>query len=361
MSGSGGLTKLGTGTLTLTGVNTFTGTTTISAGTLALSGGDDRLAATTPIFVSGGTLDLGGKSQATSGIVRFTSGTTTNGTIVKSSADYDGQAGTVNAVLAGDVGLNKSGSGTLTLTGVNTYSGPTMISLGGILNVNSSDALGNASATNTLIFNGGALQAASDISMQATRLVTLTNTNVGIIDTNGYNVSIAGVMSAAGGLSKRGLGTLTLTAANTYSGETIISEGTLKLSGGNNRLSTFGSIKVFQGTLDLDGNNQSISGTVTFLFGTTINGTITKSGAAYAGQAGDVHAVLAGAVGLTKTTFNTLTLTGANTYSGATTISDGILNVNSSNALGTLVPPTRCSSPVVGCKPAATSLPPRRV
>ena len=116
------------------------------------------------------------------------------------------------------------GAGTTTLTATNIYTGTTTIAAG-TLSANASAALGDGSATNTLIFTGGTLQAGGTVTSPSTRGVTLTST--GIIDTNGNSVSIAGVVSGSGDLTKNGTGTLTLSGANTYSGATTIAAGTL--------------------------------------------------------------------------------------------------------------------------------------
>ena len=97
--------------------------------------------------------------------------------------------------MSGTGGVTNSGAGTLALTGVNSYSGTTTISAGTIA-ANSTTALGDGSATNTLIFNGGTLRATAAITSPATRGVTLSAASV--IDTN-VAVSIAGTIT--GGVS----------------------------------------------------------------------------------------------------------------------------------------------------------------
>ncbi|MCE9610267.1 MAG: autotransporter-associated beta strand repeat-containing protein [Chthoniobacter sp.] len=191
--------------------------------------------------------------------------------------------------------LTKSGSGTLTLSTTNTYTGATTIGAG-TLNANSTAALGNSSATNTLIFTGGTLQAGGTITSAATRPVTLTST--GLIDSNGNAVSIAGIVSGAGGLTKSGAGTLTLSGANTYTGLTDVQAGTLALSGGAaiantgavnvaavagaellvSASETIGSLSggsVAGGAVTLGANTLTVGDASTTTFGGTITGTAT--------------------------------------------------------------------------------------
>ena len=88
-----GLTLNGTGgTLTLPVSEQFGGTTTVNGSFLALTGGNNILPTTGNIVVAGGTLDLGGNGQTTSGQVSFQGGVTQNGTITDTATDYDGRA-----------------------------------------------------------------------------------------------------------------------------------------------------------------------------------------------------------------------------------------------------------------------------
>lgn len=133
--GTGGsLIKIGTGTLTLSGANTYSGGTTMQVGTLLLAGAGTLGATSGPLAVSGGTLDLGGTSQTT-GPLTLTGGTISNGTLTSSA--FGAQAGVISAVLAGGGALTKTGSGTVILSGINTYTGATTIN-GGTLEVDGS-------------------------------------------------------------------------------------------------------------------------------------------------------------------------------------------------------------------------------
>jgi len=126
------LTLSGTGGLTLSGANSYTGGTRINAGQLLLSSGNNRLANSGAITAAGGVLDLGGNSQMASGTISFQGGIVQNGTMINNTTNYDGQSGTISATLAGSVGLTKTGNGVLTLTGTNTYSGATVVNGGNL-------------------------------------------------------------------------------------------------------------------------------------------------------------------------------------------------------------------------------------
>jgi autotransporter-associated beta strand protein len=114
------ITKDGLGTLTLGGSNGYRGLTTVSGGTLALSG--TGTLGTSTISIEGGTFDMGGKSL-TNPFGMLADGTLANGTLTNNGSNYDLRNGTVSAILAGTNGINKTTAGTVTLTGNNTYSG----------------------------------------------------------------------------------------------------------------------------------------------------------------------------------------------------------------------------------------------
>ncbi len=159
-------------------------------------------------------------------------------------------------------------------------------------------------------------------------------TGGGIFDNPNANLTMSNLITGSGSLTTIGTTfTLTLTdAANTYSGGTTVQSGTLKANAAGTLGSTTGALTVSGGTLDLGAASHTV-GAVTISSGKIQDGTLT--GSSYAGQGGTVSAVLAGTKALTKTTTNTLTLSGANTYTGITTISGGLLAISADNNLGT--------------------------
>lgn len=132
-TGKGILVKTGEGTWMLTGSHSYTGGTEIAAGTLKLASANDRLSKSGAILVSGGTLDLDGYSQTTSGSITLQAGRITNGTLVKTGGSYTVQTGTISAQLAGNAGLIKSTEGVVLLEGSHTYTGATELNEGTLI------------------------------------------------------------------------------------------------------------------------------------------------------------------------------------------------------------------------------------
>ena len=139
-------------------------------------------------------------------------------------------SGTISASSIAPIGVGKYGSGTLFLEGANTFTN-TINLIGGMINFSSLNNLGGASTP--LNFNGGTLQFApgnsSDIS---TRTITI-NSGGAVIDTGTNVVSFGNGLgnNGSGSLTKAGAGTLSLNGAYTWTGGTIVSNGTLAGSG----------------------------------------------------------------------------------------------------------------------------------
>src|SRR5215470_7121525 len=217
----GGLIKIGTGTLTLSGLNTYTGPTAVNAGTLQAGAVNAFSSASAFTVASGATLNLAGFDQtigslAGAGAVTLGSATlTTNG---------DGSDTTFSGTISGSGRLVKVGEGTLTLSGNNSYTGGTLLNEG-TLAVGSSTALGTGTLT---LADGTTLQAAAYGLALANAMRLLGDTTV---DTQSNTLTLSGPISGTGGLDKIGSGTLTLTGASTYTGDTNVNEGVLNVTG----------------------------------------------------------------------------------------------------------------------------------
>ena len=263
---------------------------------------------------------------------------------------------TVSGVISGDHALTLNGDFTFLGSAANTYSGLSTVA-SGTLSLHKDSGL-NALAGD-LDVDGGTVQWLASHQLANTALLEIDGgtVNLGACDETVGSVSLlfgsitgtTGVLSAttfdvhsgtisailggAGSLSKTTTGTVTLSAANTFTGGTTVSAGTLYL-GVANALAATGAVNVAGGTLDIANHNQSV-GAVTLTSG-AITGT---SGALIASsfglESGMVSAILGGSgTNLTKTTSGTVTLTGANTYTGATTVSAGTLTLNSATGGG---------------------------
>ncbi|EAU8775817.1 autotransporter outer membrane beta-barrel domain-containing protein [Salmonella enterica] len=363
ISGSGKVEKSGDDALTLSGSNTYTGGTLISSGTLvasnveALGTGDVTDNATLELNTSG-TFDnaisgsgqvvkSGDKMLTLSGANSYSGGTLiSDGTLVASNVESLGTGDvTDDATLELNTGgdfinniggtgrVEKSGDDKLTLSGSNTYTGGTLISSGTLV-ANDVNALGTGDVTDnaTLMLNTGG---------------DFTN-NIG----------------GTGRVEKSGDDALTLSGSNTYTGGTLISDGTLVASNVEalgtgdvtdnatlelNTSGTFDNVISGSGQVVKSGDDAlTLSGSNTYRGGTTISGGTLVATSVEALGTGDVtdNATLAlntggdfinniGGTGrVEKSGDQTLTLSGANSYTGGTLISSGTLVASNVNALG---------------------------
>jgi autotransporter-associated beta strand protein len=237
--GTGGSLTIAGGSQALAGVNTYTGLTTVAAGArlylgpvasiasssgLANDGTFDMSYATQPVFLQ----DIYGAGQMNLGKEKLT---VTNASGLYSGVIADGGgAGGAGASLALTGGM-------LVLTNANTYSGGTSVSGGATLGIAADGSLGNA--TGGLNLNDGTLAAMGTIT--SARAVTL-GAGGGTIDTNGFGIAFSNALSGPGSLTKTGAGILTLDGANTFTGGTVVSQGTLALTG-----SMTGSLAILSG------------------------------------------------------------------------------------------------------------------
>ena len=289
LSGSGSLTKTGYGMLTLLGTNTYQGGTTISGGTLVVAGRAvcaSYNSASHVIAGSGAMLDLSvGGTGWSGGNVGSLLSANGGGFHAGSTLGLDTTNGncTVGG-FGGSMGLAVFGANALTMTGLSSFSGPTLVS-------------------------GGTLQLGTGVSGYDGSLP-----NAGTIIDNGalfYNLATSqtygGSIGGVGSLTKAGNNSLVLTGSNTYTGPTTISAGTLQLGTGASG---------YDGSLSPRSTINNSSSLVYNLAGSqTYSGIITGGG------------------NVTKAGSGVLVLTGQNGYWGTTTVSGGTLQLgNGSNS-----------------------------
>lgn len=330
ISGSGTLNKSGSGTMQLIGANTFSGGSVVAAGTLQTTA-NNRLANTGALTTSGGTFDLQTFTETVSAVTLSDGAITGSGTGTLTGSSYTVQNGSVTAILAGSAALTKSTAGTVSLSGVNTYTGTTTIN-GGTLQINSTASMGVTS--NGATINAGTLELLSGYNVSTTRLFSLGDvTSTFQVDANStYTLNGAiGNAASAGSLTKTGSGTLVLGSANTYGGSgstTAINAGTLQASS-DNQLGNSATALSFggSGTGVFQVNGASFSSARNVVLNSTGTVNTNNNNAAFSGA-------FSGNAGLTKTGEGTLTLSGTNTYKGDTTINAGTIVINSAASLG---------------------------
>jgi autotransporter-associated beta strand protein len=259
LAGTNGLTKTGSGTLTLNATNSYSGATTISAGNLSIStvsaltntSGVNLANATSLIYTgSAATLDrdisVTGTIGSTGTIRNESAGLLTlSGTLTKNGTTLALQGGSGGITVSGSIGGSNANSdldinnGVVTLTAVNTYNGPTTIKNGATLNANITGALPtqngrsdvsidpNGSGGSTLVL--GASQSIASLTGAASSNVTLGSNTITIGNTSGnttYAGRITGGSSSA--LVKDGNSTLILSGNNSgFNGTITINSGTL--------------------------------------------------------------------------------------------------------------------------------------
>jgi autotransporter-associated beta strand protein len=283
--------SVGGGKVTLTGVSTYTGTTTINSGATLALGGTGSIALSTGM-TDNGTFDI----SATSAGASITSLSGSGNVILGSQVlGLTAASGTFSGVISGTSGIVVS-AGTEVLSGANTYTGGTAIT-GGTLQI------GAGGTTGSIVGN---------VSDAGTFAISRSDT-----------VSFGGTITGVGGFSQLGTGTLILTNADTYTGPTNVASGTLQLSStgsitGSSQVTVTG---VFDISPTAGASIKSLGGTGTVQLGSQ---TLTLTAAS-----GTFSGTILGSGGITVTG-GTQTLTGLESYTGATTVSGGILRLGSS-------------------------------
>ena len=307
ITGTGSINQNGLGTTTLSGNNSYSGSTMINAGTVAVA--NDSALGTSILNFNGNNgafrsanaslrtlannIVFGG-ATATLGAIGtgdliFNGAGVNNGTLQKTLIVSNANT-TINNAITNRGPIIKDGPGILILGGNNTYTNTTTV-LAGTLRIDAENRLGvNPSAFNPahLTLNGGTLQTLFSFAINdANRGITL-DVNGGNLNVNAdATLTLQNPMTGSGVLTKSGSGTLLTTAANNFNGATLISFGTLALSGSGSLSATptidLGAASV----LDVAGvvgfvvsNPQTLSGLGTVNGTAQINGTVSPTGIA---------------------------------------------------------------------------------
>ena len=354
----------------------------VNGGTLTL-GAADQINNASNVEVFSGTFALGANSDTVNNL-KLTGGTITGSGTLTSTTAFDFQSSvSIAAVLAGTAGANKTTVGTVTFSGTNanTYTGLTTVSAGilvlsktasvaalagdalvngGTLKITAADQIinsanlevatggsfvmgTNSDTVNNLKLTGGEITGSGTLT-SATAFDFQSSGNIGAVlaGTAGANKTTAGMVTFSGanantytGLTTVSAGILVLSKTAglvALAGDALVNGGTLQIVNANQIVDTANLEVVTGGTFALGGNTDTVNGvklTGGTITGTSINGILTSI-TAYDLQSGSSTAVLAGTAGATKTTAGTVTLTKANTYTGATTVSAGTLAVTGS-------------------------------
>lgn len=236
--------------------------------------------------------------------------------------------------IGGTTSLLFTGTGKVTLTSANTFTGSVSVSGGGTLSVADDSYLGGGTSVN--LSNVSALQATASFS--SARTIALGNGGGAIDVTSGNTLTLSGSVTGTGGLIKSDSGTLVLsggTANNNYAGSTTISGGTLQIG-------TSGSVPITSdvsvastATFDLQNHTDQIN-SLTVASGGFVNvntgGTLNIVGAVSSNVTGNITGT-GGTV--TNSGTGTVTLGGSNSFGNLTITGGGTVVVASANALGT--------------------------
>lgn len=296
-------------TFTFSGANTFVGRIQLNRGSLVVNHLNALGNAANEVY-------LNSYVNNSVGNLRFNISGTFANPINNYESIYDNSigVGSNNVILTGNIygggGLRKYGSGSLTVTGTNTYAN-------GTYNYAGTLQIGNGGTTGTLgqgsVVNSGTL-----------------------IFNRSNNFEVTNSISGSGSVEVAGTGRLDMRSTIGASAGLTVRSGTLRFVGSptTDYLYVGTAVTVDGGTLDYGGYSESNGATVTLKSGTITNGI--AIGTAYAFESGVASVVLGGTGSLTKTTAGTVILSGTNTYSGTTTISAGTLQIGNGSTTGVL-------------------------
>ncbi len=369
--GSGAsLTKVSLQNVILTGNNTYSGGTVVNGGVLQVGNGGTTGSLGTGAVTNNASLvfNLGGTSTMANNITNASGSTMTNsgsGTV------------TFSGVISGAGKFTQSGTGTAIFTGADIYTGATAITNGalqlgtqsgsivGSLPATSAVTLGSGTNSGLFILGDGSNPVSQTLASLATSGTGVNNAVVGgnptlnstLTMNNTGAIAYAGNLGGSGtnqnnlALTMTGTGVFMLSGNNTYTGPTLIQNGTLQIANGsalpNGTALTLGNGAV-SGILDLDGNGVTVSalstsgtGTANIIGNSNTNssGALSFNGAGTSTFGGSIlNAIGAGNQTVSLTVGSgTLIVTGTNVYTGGTNIFGGALQLGNGTVAGSII------------------------
>ena len=364
ISGTGGsLIKNGGANFILDGANSYTGSTTINAGTLTIgTNGTLPLASLAGVTLNGsGKLNIASNktiralnSSSSTSSVELGANTLSIGTSASSS---DG-GGDFAGVISGTGGIVKNGTGTLALDGVNTYTGATTINagtlyldMGGSIANSSGVTLNGSGKLDISSYSGGKTIKTLNSSSTASIVELGTSSNVLMIGTSTTssdgNGTFAGKITGMGGITKAGTAAFTLNGNNDYTEMTVVFAGTLVL-GASGTIANSSSVALSGGNLDISAGNKTIKSLGGYYASSEVvlgNRTLTIDGS----STSDFEGKFIGAGGsITKQGTGTFIFSNtANTATGTFTCSQGYVTL-SGNWAGNFVKNSASALTVTG-------------
>lgn len=360
MSGTGTFETLGTGTTTFSGTNTFTGGTAVTWGTLSVTGGSALADDGAVTVAANGTLavteaeTIGSLTGVAGSALTLTETLTTGG--LDTNTTFAGNT-------SGAGGLTKVGTGNMMLSGTNTHTGTTAVN-GGALTLTGGEAIADTGAVTVGADGTLGVLASEIIGSLAGSGATVLATGAVLATGDATNTTYSGAITGAGSLTKVGAGNFTITGANSYTGGTTVTAGTLTgtTSSLQGDIADNGALVFDQGTdgtyagvisgtgslTKLGTGKVTISGANTYTGGTTVTaGTLAGTTTSIQGDVtnnatlmfdqdtnGTYADVVSGTGAVVKAGTGNLTVTGSNTHTGGTWMNGGTVTVGATAVLG---------------------------
>jgi autotransporter-associated beta strand protein len=217
ISGNGSLVQNGSGTLSLATSNSYTGGTTLNGGTVVA--GNSASLGSGNISVASNAMIAAGTSITLSNALGVSSGAT-------ATLNNAGYTWVQNGAIGGQGGIALNGAGTTTLGASNSYQGGTTINGGTVVAVNN-----NSFGSGSISVASSSTIAAGTPTLNTTNAMAVASGQIATLNTDSNNWTQTGVIGGGGGVGKAGNGTLTVSGVNNYTGPTLVSGGTLQVTG----------------------------------------------------------------------------------------------------------------------------------